>query len=91
MIVCGDLILIILSYGAFLLGWWLPFVASLLTLNLTALVGVIWGNRRRDRLKFQYILNLLLQEPNPLIRKIALEYFRQSESIDYTRRSKIAR
>ena len=81
-IACSDLVLIILSYGAFLFGWWLPLVASLLTLNLTALIGVIWGNRQRDRLKFQYVLNLLLQEPNLLIKKIALEYFKQSENRD---------
>ena len=72
--------LIILSYLLFLSGWWLPLIPSLLTLNATAIGIMIIGNRQRDRLKFEHTLTLLLQEPNPVVRKIALEYYRQSES-----------
>ena len=77
------LCLIILCFLMFTTGWWLPGVAAVVTLNLTTLVAVIWGNRQRDRVRFQQILNRLLAEPDPLIRKIALEYFKQSETKDY--------
>ena len=77
------LCLIILCFLMFITGWWLPGVAALVTLNLSILVAVIWGNRERDRVRFQQILNQLLAEPDPLIEKIALEYFKQSETKDY--------
>ena len=76
------LCLITFCFVIFVLGWWLPGVAAVVTLNLSTLVAVVWGNRQRDRVRFQQILNRLLAEPDPLIRKIALEYFRQSESKD---------
>ena len=79
-VACGDIILIFFCYLAFLSGWWLPLIPSILTLNLAALVGIIWNNRQRDRAKFFHTLNLLLKEPDPLVRTIALEYFKQSEN-----------
>ena len=77
---CSNLILVILSYLAFLSGWWLPLVPAILVLNLAALVGIIWNNRQRERAKFIHTLTFLSKEPNPLIKKIALEYFKQSEN-----------
>ena len=69
-----------ISYLAFLSGWWLPLIPSLLTLNLTALAVIIVSSRQRERSRFQYTLNLLLQESNPIVRKIALGYYKQSEN-----------
>ena len=78
----ANLVLIILSYLAFLSGWWLPLIPSLLTLNAIALAVIIISNRQRDRLKLQHTLTLLFQEPDPVVRKIALEYYKQSENRD---------
>ena len=72
--------LIILSYLFFLSGLWLPLIPSLITSNATLIGIIIIANRQRDRLKFEHTLTLLSREPNPVVRKIALEYYKQSES-----------
>lgn len=79
---CTDITLAILSYLAFLSGWWLPLIPSLLILNAIAVVVIIISNRQRDRITFQHILTLLSQEGDPVVRKIALEYYKQSENRD---------
>ena len=79
-IASANFALIILCYLAFLSGWWLPLIPSLLTLNAIAVAIIIIANRQRDRFRFQHILTLLSQEPNPVVRSIALEYYKQSES-----------
>ena len=79
---CVDLALIVFSYLAFLSGWWLPVIPALLSLNAIALVVIIIGYRQRDRFRFQHTLNLLLQESDPVVKKIALEYYKQSENKD---------
>ncbi|MBE9046935.1 CHASE2 domain-containing protein [Pleurocapsales cyanobacterium LEGE 10410] len=76
---CLNILSIIACYLAFLFGWWLPLMPALLALNATAITAVLIRNRQGDRLKFQHTLNLLLQESNSLVGKIALEYFKQSE------------
>ena len=75
-----NLSLIVLSYLAFLSGWWLPLIPTLLTLNIVAVAIIIIGNRQRDRFKFEQILTRLSQEKDPVVRNIALEYYKQSES-----------
>lgn len=75
-------ILIITCYLAFKSGWWLPLVPALLTLIVTVITAMIVRNKQRDRLKFKYTLELLLAEyqTSPIAGRIALEYFKQSES-----------
>ena len=75
-----NLSLIALSYLTFLSGWWLPLIPTLLTLNAIALAIIIIGNKQRDRFKFEHILTLLSREKDPVVRNIALEYYKQSES-----------
>ena len=74
--------LIIIGYLAFLTGWWLPLIPSLLTLIVTVIALSIIKNKQREQLKFNYILQCLLEEKNdyPLKTRIALEYFKQSEN-----------
>jgi CHASE2 domain-containing sensor protein len=69
-------------YLAFLLGWWVPAVPSLLALLGAA--GALWiiTNRQRDRLLFQLTLARLLavQQDYPTVGRIAIEYLKQSET-----------
>lgn len=78
----ASLVLIAVSYYAFVLGWWLPLIPALLTLTLTAFAAIAINNRRRERVKFQHILTSLLtaSRDRPTVGTIALEYFKQSEN-----------
>jgi CHASE2 domain-containing sensor protein len=69
-------------YLAFIVGWWLPIVPSLLAASSSAIALIIINNRERDRLLCQYTLTELLnaQTESTLVRKIALEYLKQSET-----------
>ncbi|PZV26253.1 MAG: molecular chaperone TorD [Snowella sp.] len=70
-------------YLAFIFGWWLPIVPSLLAAGGSAIAVMIITNQERDRLLCQYTLTELLnaQVKSILMRKIALEYLKQSESV----------
>jgi adenylate cyclase len=69
-------------YLAFLGGWWVPAVPSLMALLGAAAVLSIVSNRQRDRLIFQLTLSRLLavQQDEPTVGRIALEYLKQSET-----------
>ena len=69
-------------YLAFLAGWWVPAVPSLLALLGVAVVLWIITNRQRDRLLFQLTLARLLavQQDYPTVGRIAIEYLKQSET-----------
>lgn len=82
-IIAAGILLIIICYLAFLSGWWLPLIPALLTLTATAIATIVIRNKQRDRQKFQSTLDLLLQETDPLVQKIALEYFKLSEDLSY--------
>ena len=77
-------LLILICYLAFLLGWWLPLIPSLLTLITTVITSIFIRNKQRDRLRFHHTLALLLQEyrDRPIVGRIALEYLKQSENQD---------
>ena len=75
----AGILLIIICYLAFLLGWWLPSIPALLTLTTTAIATSVIRNKQRDRALFQYTLDLLSLESDSLVKKIALEYFKLSE------------
>ena len=79
-IILANLMAIAVCYLVFLSGWWLPSIPSLLALNSTAAAVLFANNRKYQRVKFQYILNQLSQEPNAIVRKIALGYYKQSEN-----------
>ena len=70
-------------YLAFIFGWWLPIVPSLLAAGSSAIALIIITNQERDRLLCQYTLTELLDAPikSILVRKIALEYLKQSETV----------
>jgi CHASE2 domain-containing sensor protein len=70
------------SYFAFLAGWWIPVVPTLIGLWGGAIAIVIITDRQRDRLRFQHTLTLLLeaQKDYPTAGRIAIEYLKQSET-----------
>jgi hypothetical protein len=70
-------------YLAFRVGWWLPIVPSLLAPTSSAIALIIITNQERDRLLCQYTLTELLnaQIKSTLVKKIALEYLKQSETV----------
>ena len=69
-------------YLAFLWGWWLPFIPSVLALLGSACTLLIIANKLRDRLEFRVTFALLLEtyEKDPTTGRIAIEYLKQSES-----------
>lgn len=69
-------------YLAFLLGWWLPIVPSLLALWGATVALSLVKNRQRDRLIFRRTLALLLEirQDYPTSGRIAIEYLKQSET-----------
>ena len=69
-------------YLAFVMGWWLPFIPSLLALSGTAVILLVVTNKQRDKLQFRLTLALLLEtyQDYPAIGRIAIEYLKQSES-----------
>ncbi|MDJ0632589.1 MAG: CHASE2 domain-containing protein [Xenococcaceae cyanobacterium MO_188.B29] len=83
-VILTSSLLIIICYLAFLLGWWLPVVPSLLTLVATIITAILIRNRQRDRRKFDNTLAFLLKEyrERPIVGRIALEYLKQSENKD---------
>ncbi len=76
------ILLTIICYIKFLLGWWLPFVPSLLALIITTTTFIVIKDKQREKLRFNYTLALLLAEyrDRPIETRIALEYLKQSES-----------
>lgn len=77
-----GIILIIVCYQAFLLGWWLPLVPALLVLGMVVAVAIFVRNKQRDSFKFERTLELILAEfeIRPIVTKIALENLRRSEN-----------
>ncbi len=80
------------SYLAFLVGWWLPAVPSLLALLGAAVALSLVRNRQRDRLLFRRTLALLLEmrQDYPTSGRIAIEYLKQSETKENQKFIKLA-
>ena len=77
-----GIILILVCYRAFLLGWWLPLVPAWLTLGMVVVTAILVRNKQRDSFKFERTLKLVLAELKfrPIIAKIALENLKLSEN-----------
>ena len=85
-------VLMIICYLAFLSGWWLPLIPSLLTLIATVITLIVIRNQQRDRLRFNHTLALLSETYRArgsasyaerlIVGRIALEYLKQSETKD---------
>ena len=69
-------------YLAFVLGWWLPFIPSLVALVGASVALLVVTNKQREQLQFRFTLALLLEtyQDSPTIGRIAMEYLKQSES-----------
>jgi CHASE2 domain-containing sensor protein len=82
-LILSSSVLIAGFYLAFMVGWWLPIVPSLLAATSSAIALIIITNQERDRLLCQYTLTELLnaQIKSTLVKKIALEYLKQSETV----------
>jgi adenylate cyclase len=74
-----------ICYLAFLAGWWVPAVPSLLALLGAVGALAIVTNRQRDRLLFHLTWTRLLavQQDEPTVGRIAMEYFKQSETREH--------
>ncbi len=75
--------LVAIAYLSFLWGWWICTVPALLTLWGTTAVLLMVNNRQKERLLFKGCLAKLLaqSQDHPIAGRIALEYFKQSESL----------
>lgn len=73
------------SYGAWLVGWWIPVLPPFLGLWGTAIAIIIVADKQRDRLRFQRTLALLLEarQDHPVAGRIAIEYLKQSETKEH--------
>ena len=73
--------LLLLTYLAFLQGWWVPVVPPLLGFVGAALALPIFTNKRLEQLQLRRILELLVEECSisPVAGRIAIEYLKQSE------------
>ncbi|MBD2181594.1 CHASE2 domain-containing protein [Aerosakkonema funiforme] len=74
--------LLLVTYLAFLQGWWLPLVPPMLGLFGAAIALAIVINKQVEQIQLQRILELLLQEcvTYPTAGRIAIEYLKQSEN-----------
>ena len=59
-----------------MLGWWLPFIPSLLALSGAIVALSFVTNKQREELQFRLTLALLLEtyQDSPTIGRIAIEY-----------------
>jgi adenylate cyclase len=74
--------LLLLTYLAFLQGWWVPVVPPLLGLVGAAIALPTLTNKRLEQLQLRRILELLVAECSisPVAGRIAIEYLKQSET-----------
>ncbi|MFB2975778.1 CHASE2 domain-containing protein [Microseira sp. BLCC-F43] len=80
LLACFGLLLI--TYLAFLQGWWLPVVPPMVGLVGAASALAIFINKKLEQLQLRLILQRLLEEcaVSPTAGRIAIEYLKQSES-----------
>jgi adenylate cyclase len=81
-IVLASFALIIITYQAFLQGWWVPLFPPILGLMSSAIIIVIICNQWLEEIQLKRILELLLREQfnHPTAVKIAIQYLKQSET-----------
>lgn len=74
--------LVAVTYLAFLQGWWLPVVPTLLGLVGAAIALPIVINKRLEKFQLRLMLELLVEECSisPAAGRIAIEYLKQSET-----------
>ena len=74
--------LVVVTYVAFLQGWWLPLVPTMLGLVGTAIALPVVINKRLEKFQLRLILELLVKEcsTSPTAGRIAIEYLKQSET-----------
>jgi CHASE2 domain-containing sensor protein len=70
------------TYLAFVRGWWLPLVPSLLGLVGAAIALPLMTNKQLERLQLRHTLELLRQNcaTAPTVGRIAIEYLKKSEN-----------
>jgi adenylate cyclase len=76
--------LILLTYTAFLWGWWLPLIPAAVGLVMAAATLPNITQRQAERIQLRQILDFLdtAAETQPAAARIAIEYLKQSESSD---------
>ena len=74
-------ILFFACYLAFLQGWWIPFIPSLLVL-ISGIITAAWiSNRQSEQLILKRLVHQLLdkQKENPAAASVAIEFLKQGE------------
>ncbi|MEM9215125.1 MAG: CHASE2 domain-containing protein [Cyanobacteria bacterium P01_F01_bin.150] len=77
----GGICLMALSYGLFLMGWWIPVVPAGLGMVLAAVALPVTTARQVERMRLKLVIQRLLQvsRSNGAVGKIAIAYFKQAE------------
>lgn len=72
-------------FVAFLQGWWLPLVPTLMGMWGGAIALLLVAQRQLERIRFQHTLAYLLQaqKEHPTAGRIAIEYLKQSETKEH--------
>jgi len=74
--------LLLITYLAFLQGWWLPVVPPMVGLVGAAIALAMVINKQLEKLQLRLIFERILEESavSPTASRIAIEYLKQSES-----------
>ncbi|MEM8610622.1 MAG: CHASE2 domain-containing protein [Cyanobacteria bacterium P01_H01_bin.105] len=80
--VTGLMALLMLCYGSFLAGWWLPLLPAGFSWSLSTLAFVMMTYQRLKRVQLQQTVQQLItiSHEKPAVGQIALEYLQQTES-----------
>ncbi len=74
--------IVVITYLAFLMGWWLPIVSPIIALIVGATTLSIITSQRLEKIELSQtvqLLSIMLQE-EPAAGQIAIEYLKQAES-----------
>ena len=76
--------LTIIAFGAFTMGWWIPYVPAMLTLLGSAMLLPMATARHIERLQLQQTVRLLVKatEDDRVVGQIAIAYLKQVEGQD---------
>ncbi|RUT08589.1 hypothetical protein DSM106972_017570 [Dulcicalothrix desertica PCC 7102] len=76
------LILTLVTYIAFLLGWWIPIIPAIIAFLAGVITQIIIITKHSDKIQLSQIVQQLIKftQEQPVAGQIAIEYLKQSES-----------
>jgi CHASE2 domain-containing sensor protein len=83
-VVSTDICLIVITYVAFLQGWWIPLVPTMIGLKITAIALPIISIKQLERKQLSHVVKLLVDvsREQPAAGQIAIEYLKQAEGLE---------